>query len=72
MHFWNGAEHVAWMGLWWILGAAIVATMVRALVKSARDPGRANDSPESILKRRYASGEIDRQTYERVLGELGK
>jgi uncharacterized membrane protein len=31
-----------------------------------------SQSPEQILKRRYAKGELDQQTYERMLGELRK
>lgn len=72
MPFWNGDGHMGWMAIWWILGAALIAAVVWALVKSARGPGGAIDSPEAILKRRYASGEIDQQTYERMLGELRK
>ena len=30
------------------------------------------DSPEAILKRRYASGEVDREEYERKLTDLRK
>jgi uncharacterized membrane protein len=31
-----------------------------------------DDSPETILKRRYARGEIDRNEYERHLSDLRK
>jgi uncharacterized membrane protein len=31
---------------------------------------RGGESPEEIVKRRYAEGEIDRETYERMVGDL--
>jgi putative membrane protein len=70
MHFWDGDWHMGWMAIWWFLGAAVIAAIVWAAVKFARGPGSPADSPEAILKRRYAKGEIDQQTYERMLGEL--
>jgi putative membrane protein len=59
------------MAIWWVLGAALIALVVWALLKSTRGPmnGRS-DSPEEILKRRYAGGEIDRETYQRMLTDL--
>jgi putative membrane protein len=71
MHWGMEGEHMGWMGLWWILGAVLIAALVWALLKSTRGPmnGRS-DSPEEILKRRYAKGEIDRETYQRMLTDL--
>lgn len=64
MHwYWNGGEHMAWMGIWWVLGAVVIAGLFWAMVTSARGPrGGGADSPERILKRRYAKGEIDHDT----------
>jgi putative membrane protein len=64
---------MGWMALWWILGAVVIALIVWALLRAtgASTAGRG-DSPEEILKRRYAKGEVDQQTYERMLGELRK
>ncbi len=70
MHWWNGGGHMGWMAIWWILGAALIAAIAWALARSALGPGSASDSPEAILKRRYAKDEIDQQTYDRMLGEL--
>jgi putative membrane protein len=63
---------MGWMVIWWFLGAALIAVIAWAVLRSARGPGSPSDSPEQILRRRYAKGEIDQQTYERMLGELRK
>lgn len=73
MHwYWNGHEHMAWMGIWWVLGATMVAGLFWAIFASSTRVPRSGrgDSPERILKRRYASGEIDHDTYERMLTDL--
>jgi putative membrane protein len=71
MHGWNGDGHMGWMGIWWILGAAVLPVVVWALLKSARRPtaGRG-ESPEDIVERRYANGEIDQEIYQRMLTDL--
>ena len=72
MHWcWDGGSHMAWMGIWWVLGAAVIAALFWAVfASSARRLGVRGDSPERILKRRYAKGEIDHDTYQRMLSEL--
>ena len=57
------------MAIWWILGAALIRRSPGRWPVHA-GPGSASDSPEAILKRGYAKDEIDRQTYDRMLGEL--
>ena len=69
---WNSGWHMGWMGLWWILGAALIALIVWMVTKSARGSADAGESPETTLKRRYAKGEVDQPTYERMLAELRK
>lgn len=70
---WNGYWHMGWMALWWIFGIALVVLLVWALViRSPFRPDGGGESPEQILKRRYAKGEIDRDTYERMLTDLKK
>jgi uncharacterized membrane protein len=62
---------MGWMGIWWIVAAALIALVVWALFRSSR--GRMNGSselPEQVLKRRYAKGEIDHATYQRMLTNL--
>jgi putative membrane protein len=70
MMWWDSGWHMGWMALWWILVLAVIVAAVWAVVRlgQARDP--REESPESILKRRYARGEIDRSEYERRLDDL--
>ena len=70
MHYGNGGwSHMGGISLWWLCGIAAVATLIWFGVASARARG-GPDTPESILKRRYASGEITREEYTLKLEEL--
>ena len=70
--YWDSGMHMGWMGLWWLLGAALVGAFVWALVRSARSSSgdESGQSPEKIIKQRYARGEIDRETYQRMRSDL--
>lgn len=73
MHWWNGSWHMGGMVFWWALGLAAIALVIWAVLQAGRPrvaDGPAGDSPEAILKRRYARGEIDRETYERMLADV--
>lgn len=72
MHWWDGGWHMGWMAFWWILALAAIALVVWAVLQAGRSRagGGAGDSPEAILKRRYANGEIDRETYERMRADV--
>jgi len=71
MNFWDGGAHMAWMGIWWIVAVALIVAVVWSLRSSSRGGTRgASESPEEILKRRYASGEIDRETYHRMMKDV--
>jgi putative membrane protein len=62
-----------WMVLWWVFGLAIVVLLVWAMVRAAAggfSPRPPEDTPEAILKRRYARGEFDREEYLRRLEDL--
>jgi putative membrane protein len=60
-----------WMVLWWLVAIVVLVLVVRLVAGSLGDPGsRADESPEQILKRRYAKGEIDREEYQRRLEDL--
>ncbi len=61
---------MGWMAIWWILGLALAAAVVWALLSSIRSRSGGRESPEEILRRRYAEGEIDRDTYQRMLADL--
>lgn len=72
-HGWNGG----WWG-WLVMTMVMVAFWglliwgVAWFASSRRDsgPGAAGPSPEQILARRLARGEIDEQEYRRRLGAL--
>jgi putative membrane protein len=62
---------MGWMGIWWIVGAALIAVVIWALLRSSRGSmSGSSQSPEQLLKRRYAKGEIEHETYQRMLTEL--
>ena len=58
----------------WVLILVLAVLVVAAVSRNA--PGGANgkagdgESPEQIVKRRYVAGEIDRETYQRMLADL--
>ena len=67
MHWFDGSWHMGWMIIWWLLVPLLIALLVATVLRSARGP---NELPERVLKRRYASGEIDRETYLQMLSDL--
>ncbi len=70
MH-WDGYWHMGWMWIWWLLILAAFAAAVWFGVAAARrGVGPWHETPEQVVKRRYARGEIDRATYERMLEDL--
>lgn len=70
----DGMWHFGWMWVLWIplfvFFAWLVATMIRSLGKTGDGSTNRPDSPEEILKRRYASGEIGKDEYDRRLAEI--
>jgi len=66
--------HMAWMWLWWIVGIGVLVLLVWAVARAAGLPAAPHreQSPETILKRRYARGDLDRDEYERRLNDLRK
>lgn len=71
---WPMDGHMGWMWLWWLFGLALLVLLIWAVARAAASSSRPRDeeSPESILKRRYARGEVDEQEYERRLSNLRK
>lgn len=65
-----------WMLVWGLLGLALLVLAIVATVWLVRRPRNQSDaypaleSPEEILRRRYASGEIDEDEYLRRRAEI--
>ena len=60
-----------WMWLWWITGIVVLVLLVRLVAGSTSGVSRRDDeTPEQILKRRYAKGEIDSEEYQHRLTDL--
>jgi len=57
------------MGVWWIIVLAAIVALVWFVV-AGRGRGSGDPDPERQLKKRYAAGEIDRGTYQRMLEDL--
>ncbi len=61
------------MGWWWIIGLIIVLAVIWIVVKSMNRTGSAQSSGKTaldILKERYASGEIDKEEFEKRKKDL--
>ena len=62
-------SHELWMASWWIVLAAVVLWLVWSTThRTIRS--RRPQTPEEMLRRRYAGGEIDNAEYERRLARL--
>ena len=69
--FWQSAGHMGWSG-WMpfhfgggILPLLVIGFIIYLTVRLSRKPANCSGpaTPEQILRRRYAAGEIDEQTY---------
>jgi putative membrane protein len=69
MNWHSASYHMQTIALWGIVIVLtlLVAASAKRTSSSSRSPA---ESPEQILKRRYAAGEIDRETYQRMLADL--
>jgi putative membrane protein len=71
--YWDHGWGMGWMMIWGsVLSLLIIAAVIWAAIKSTSVGLRVDDVPETILKRRYARGEIDRDEYERRLHDIRK
>ena len=69
---WDGF-HAGWMGFWMVFWLAVLLLLVWVVARAAGGQSWRNDeTPEQILKRRYARGEIEREEFERRLSDLRK
>ncbi|HMF01054.1 MAG TPA: SHOCT domain-containing protein [Terriglobia bacterium] len=69
MH-WLSQGHWIWMVIWWIVAIYFIVAGVMFVADAFRGRRKALESPESILRRRYAAGEIDTEEFERRLAVL--
>lgn len=62
------------MGFWLIVPLLLIGAVVYALVWRSQvnpmGPAPNNQSPENILKARFARGEISREEYDQMLRDL--
>ena len=65
---WNYGWHMGWMWIGWLVLIAAIVWLIAAAVNPRIPVG--GDDPETVLKRRYARGEIDRDEYQRRLDDL--
>jgi putative membrane protein len=70
MYHWDAGWHMGWMGIGWIVLIALAVAVVWAIARGTRGLGGPVESARDVVKRRYANGEIDRETYERMLRDL--
>lgn len=60
------------MGFWWLLIIGAIVLLWYVLSGTRKSGSHSEESPEEVLKRRYARGEIDAETYEKMLRDLRK
>ena len=68
MHWLSG--HMIWMAFWWIVAIYFIVAGIMFVADVFRSRFKVHESPESILRRRYAAGEINTEEFERRLAEL--
>ncbi len=68
-HGWGMGWGMPFFGLFfWILIIVGIVFLIRWFIRSKQEDTQG--SPLDILKRRYARGEINRETYERIKKDL--
>jgi len=72
MHYWFAGGHMIWMAISWLIGIGLFVMLIWLLVTAISGSNPSGNSPEEILRRRYAAGEIDTDEYQRRLEELRK
>jgi putative membrane protein len=70
--FWDHGLGMGWMMVSWLVWLVIIVAVVWVATRAMSGGTRLDESPESILKRRYARGDIEREEYERRLSDIRK
>ena len=68
--WWHTDTHFVWMMAFWVIMAVAVVFGLRYAFVGPWRPSKRSETPEQILKRRFASGEIDRDEYQARLRTL--
>lgn len=66
---WHG-WYMGWMAVFWIAMAVLIVWLLLRAGSMGSPPPSPPDSPETILKRRFANGEISEEDYRRMLQEI--
>lgn len=66
---WHG-WYMGWMAIFWLVMVVLIVWLLLRAGGLSSAPPPSPDSPEMILKRRYASGEISEEDYRRMLQEI--
>jgi putative membrane protein len=72
MHYWFAGGHMIWMAISWLITIGLFVMLIWLLMDVVSASNSSRTSPEEVLRRRYAAGEIDTGEYERRLDELRK
>ena len=76
---WHANDGMGWWmvfgGLFWLVALGLLAYVLAALLRPAREPRERpgeprRDSPIEVAQRRYASGEITREEFARIREDL--
>lgn len=71
----SGSMITPWWILGWLLVIAVIAAIGLAIVWTVRRPGSTDqpgETPLTILKRRYAAGEIDAGQFEKMKVQISE
>ena len=72
MPYWLGGGPMIWMTLSWLIGIGFLVALLWMVFRAANRPKEPDQSPDAILRRRYAAGEINTEEFERRLTTLRK
>ena len=70
MNGWQMGGQMAGMWVFWIVAIVLIALAAVFLAKALQGPRDERNSSESILKQRYARGDISKQEYDRMLADI--
>ncbi len=69
MH-WDSWWHAGGMWFFWLVVIAVVSVAIYLAARAMKKSEPPRESPEEILKKRFARGDIDREQYEEAMKDL--